>query len=1607
MKLLTQTLFKLIMLPIIFTQLLVVSGQASQVALDRVMYGANSSVNIDFGYIDFVTGCPSNGINDIFYPWADIYVVPKGVSSGKLTDVSNPKGIPNTLQYFSIGDTIANTGPGGYLISGDYAVVINECQNGTFLPDKDTYGPEFSVRIPANIDPLQSAAFASQLAAVKSSADKMGEQWLKAAGTCAGIFRAFNVYTAYSIMTDPGDFLLFACTNIDYTGNRGMYCSLNDAWGGLLSLEKAVVDYIKNQANFYKGIAADPPDSNFKELSVLDQGLKVDISVNQPGLQSALKFGELASQEQAMTHALLHALERYQGAQQDNYGEYAYVQAREIEKQSRALAGLVGRTSTAFQTLANDANASGVDFVTIMNNHRTTQARVKTSGLTAMERTKLKAAGWTDAQIDAGVTGYIAMDFSGMQSSDELTVLAGKIASEAAIMNTALTNLADVMVTAQANLASQLRLPFPKANAGGPYVVNAGTPLNLTGSVILADPNSTPSYSWDFNLDGVFDDATGQTPTTTFNRDYDGYVGMKVTLPNGYYDISYARLTVNKVNSSPNITSASPAGTVSIQYTGSQVFLVTASDPDGDPITYSWDIDGIVIGTGPSLTYNASMDTVGEHIVTVTVDDNSPLSPPTSQMWRMTVIGYNPLDCNGLPLQVFYRDADNDGLGDPAKAMLACTTPSGYVANSLDCNDNDPNIGSTTVAYYRDADGDGFGNPLVTIQACSAPTGYVANSLDCNDSDPAVGNILSTFYRDADGDGYGNISVSVQACFAPTGFVTNGLDCNDANPYINPGRKEVVHNGKDDDCSVTTPDNWSKSFILSADDSGYIYYARSNGDGTFSNYKQIMYIGGVIRGILIEDFNADGYLDFIVGRSDGTYLSYLNDGSDNFASQGVVAQHPYNGCWSAGISAGDFNNDGLIDFAANNGCSNITALFLNDGQGGFTRSTYTLPSTGRSLNVADVDGDGNLDFVVAMTGSNDIWLYKGDGSGSFTPSMIGTASGSASDNYALAAADFDNDGKVDIVLGGSSNGNPYFFKGNGNGTFQAPILVPSLHPGTHNAIDAYDLNNDGKVDIVLADYTGRTLWFYPGNGDGTFGARTQINTSLTSTNVLSIAAPPIGNPTGFPFADAEPKSQTVAVGVAAVLDGSFSIDPGGSIISYNWKFGDGGAATGAGPSHIFTSEGDFRANLLVTDNSGNKSTDLARVKVLGNPPVAHAGGPYTFGEQFASDGIYTVPLNGTSSTDDFGIATYAWSFNLFSDAFNGTTLDSSKWIASTGVTQNGTVSIVGANGWDTRYLFSQVVFPREDGLTFEIRVKPGTVDYQHAMFGVKNTSANYYYGQMAHAIYFAQGNLNIYEDGNNRGQVGTYTRGIQYDLKFVLKPSGARYYIRETGKPLYQLIYDSNYSNISKVTFGGTVYADSFEVDDVSAYSVVYGPTPGKLLLKGTQGVTLTVTDKAGQKASDATTISTVTGISPTSIPGGPYTFDETFANANNWTVTLDGSASNDDTGIETYSWNFGDGSALGSGAKPTHVYTGAGTYTVTLTVSDRSGQTNMATTSVTTKGNAFPIARSGGPYTVPESDVLDKHWNITLTQRHRRTTLPSGSMTGISATEPQPIQKL
>lgn len=202
------------------------------------------------------------------------------------------------------------------------------------------------------------------------------------------------------------------------------------------------------------------------------------------------------------------------------------------------------------------------------------------------------------------------------------------------------------------------------------------------------------------------------------------------------------------------------------------------------------------------------------------------------------------------------------------------------------------------------------------------------------------------------------------------------------------------------------------------------------------------------------------------------------------------------------VAAGDVTGDGIRDLVAlsarslNGGDHDIITLAGN-GDGTFTRraSLRIGAEFSKGITTVDLNNDGKLDLLVDITpggggGSAQVALLN-DGTGRFRSAGYVSPHGNS---YGLAVARFDGDVFPDVVSGDLANG-LNFFRGLGNGTFAAPVLIrPGLHPAQ---IIAADLNSDGRTDLVTEEQVtspgaSASIAVSLGLGDGTFAAETAL-----------------------------------------------------------------------------------------------------------------------------------------------------------------------------------------------------------------------------------------------------------------------------------------------------------------------------------------------------------------------------------------------------------------------------------------------------------------------------------------------------------------------------------
>lgn len=194
---------------------------------------------------------------------------------------------------------------------------------------------------------------------------------------------------------------------------------------------------------------------------------------------------------------------------------------------------------------------------------------------------------------------------------------------------------------------------------------------------------------------------------------------------------------------------------------------------------------------------------------------------------------------------------------------------------------------------------------------------------------------------------------------------------------------------------------------------------------------------------------------------------------------------------------GDFDNDGdedlvLVQITFFNGAATTPYAFRNDGNGTFTAVNAGFESSDYLIGTAaDYDNDGNLDIFMTSTGSEN-YLYKGNGNFTFTkvdPNPVGenTPNFETAD-LAAGWMDYDNNGLVDLYVGNQSNADK-LFKQNPAETFtKETTLDPVASASRTNSIGWADYDNDGDMDLFVVCNDGASVpnKLFRNNGDGTF-----------------------------------------------------------------------------------------------------------------------------------------------------------------------------------------------------------------------------------------------------------------------------------------------------------------------------------------------------------------------------------------------------------------------------------------------------------------------------------------------------------------------------------------
>ena len=251
--------------------------------------------------------------------------------------------------------------------------------------------------------------------------------------------------------------------------------------------------------------------------------------------------------------------------------------------------------------------------------------------------------------------------------------------------------------------------------------------------------------------------------------------------------------------------------------------------------------------------------------------------------------------------------------------------------------------------------------------------------------------------------------------------------------------------------------------------------------------------GAVPTSISTADFNSDGKLDVALLKSTGEVAIYLGNGTFRSpVSAGALSNNLF-------AIALDIDGDGKIDLAVISSFGG--AVLLGNGDGTFKApKSFALDSQVDSIAAGDVNGDGKIDLVTASAAvtpspTGNISVLLGNGDGTFKP-RVTYVNGKSTE---VLLADVDQDGKLDALVANAADSSVSVFIGNGDGTFKPRTTISTKSVG----MTVVDVNGDGKLDLLTTG--GANVREFFGNGDGTFQAGPTLTASGGSVGAVALA----------------------------------------------------------------------------------------------------------------------------------------------------------------------------------------------------------------------------------------------------------------------------------------------------------------------------------------------------------------------------------------------------------------------------------------------------------------------------------------------------------------------
>ncbi len=356
------------------------------------------------------------------------------------------------------------------------------------------------------------------------------------------------------------------------------------------------------------------------------------------------------------------------------------------------------------------------------------------------------------------------------------------------------------------------------------------------------------------------------------------------------------------------------------------------------------------------------------------------------------------------------------------------------------------------------------------------------------------------------------------------------------------------------------------------------------------------------------DFNRDGKTDLAILRDSlnpnaGLVQIWLGDGASNYNWTGV--DYPSVLTNVVDITVGEFNQDGLLDLAVVGGPSPnyVVAVLLGNGNGSFGAPTsFPIGDDPRDIAVADFNNDGRLDIITASFSGRVATILPNLGNNNFGTAVTISTGGITAAPIAIVTGKFNNDNNQDFLT--VNNDRTVSVRlGNGNLTFNIPASSPTNLPGTQQDIEIGDFNRDGLLDFATASFSD-VVSIRLGNENGLFTQPT--SDPFPVTNVANHLAVADFN------ADGKPDIASANNGLSGNNNLSILLNSSGGNFSQSFNF---------------TAEVGISQKVYALDFDRNRSSDLLILKEVGDNKIVRFQNTCFFPNRSISD------FDGDSQTD--------------------------------------------------------------------------------------------------------------------------------------------------------------------------------------------------------------------------------------------------------------------------------------------------------------------------------------------------------------------------------------